>query len=388
MIVKWPNNRVWWSPRGPVVILLLLAYMVLSVDSAGATALSAPRSATLSHVVRPGETLSAIAAQYGLTEAALAQANGIANPSLIYAGQQLVIPASGGAASPATVPARGQAIHVVQRGEALSAIGQRYGVTEGAIAQANGLANPNLIYAGQQLVIPASGGTAAPPATATGQGAVLHVVQPGQTLSAIAAQYGVSEPALAQANGIANPGLIFVGQQLVIPAGGGTAAPPSVAAPRAGDVAELAAIVYAEAQASPIDFNEMLAVASVIRNRVEHVAAYPIDRILVWWVRVPRSGQQQPRVSELWNTTLLELSRRYSRLRAGAGCRRVCNAGSRPGVQRRISLRLCLFPAGSDATLPACSLQRHTPGGAQLLELPSGVCQSISSLFVVVTVEM
>jgi LysM repeat protein len=193
--------------------------LVLSVGSASAAGVSAPPRATTSHVVRPGETLSAIARQYGVTEAALAQANGIANPNLVYAGQQLVIPESGDAASPAIVPARGQAIHVVQRGEALSAIGRRYGVTEGAIAQANGIANPSLIYAGQQLVIPGGGGPAA--------------------------------------------------------------APLPVAAPRSGEVAELAAIVYAEAQASPVDFNEMLAVASVVRNRVEHVAAYPGD--LMWF---------------------------------------------------------------------------------------------------------
>ncbi len=280
MIVKWPNKWVRRSSRGPVAVLLLLTYVMLSVDSAGAAAVSAPPGATRTHIVRSGETLSSIASQYGLTEAALAQANGIANPNLIYAGQQLVIPASEGAASPAIVPAQGQAIHVVQRGEALSAIGRRYGVTEGAIAQANGIANPNLIYAGQQLLIPVGGGAAPAPAIAPRQGAGLHVVQPGQTLSAIAAQYGVSEQALAQANGIANPSLIYAGQQLVIPTGGGIAAAPlPVAAPRAGEVAELAAIVYAEAQASPVDFNEMLAVASVIRNRVEHVAAYPIDQI-------------------------------------------------------------------------------------------------------------
>jgi LysM repeat protein len=279
VIVKWPNKWVRRSRRGPAATFLLLGYLVLSVSGASAAAVSVPSRATTSHVVRPGETLSAIARQYGLTEAALAQANGLANPNLVYAGQQIVIPTAGGAA-PAAAGA-GKAIHVVRPGETLSAVAQRYGATEAAIAQANGIANPNLVYAGQQLLIPASGDTAAPPATATGHGAVLHVVQPGQTLSTIATQYGVSEPVLAQANGIANPSLIYAGQQLVIPAGGGAAAPLPVAAPRAGEVAELAAIVYAEAQASPVDFNEMLAVASVVRNRVEHVAAYPGD--LMWF---------------------------------------------------------------------------------------------------------
>ncbi len=48
-------------------------------------------------------------------------------------------------------------------------------------------------------------------------------------------------------------------------------------APLNAEATELAAIVYAEAQANPIAFNEMLAIASVVRNRVEHVAVHPAD---------------------------------------------------------------------------------------------------------------
>jgi lipoprotein-anchoring transpeptidase ErfK/SrfK len=64
----------------------------------------------------------------------------------VYAGQRLQIPAPGSAAG---------ATHVVQRGEALASIARRYGVTVSALVQANGLNNPNFVYVGQRLRIPA-----------------------------------------------------------------------------------------------------------------------------------------------------------------------------------------------------------------------------------------
>jgi hypothetical protein len=57
----------------------------------------------------------------------------------------------------AAPPADGPTYHYVRRGETLASIGRRYGVSYWAIAQANGISNPNLIYAGQRLVIPGGG---------------------------------------------------------------------------------------------------------------------------------------------------------------------------------------------------------------------------------------
>ena len=164
-------------------------------------------------------------------------------------------------------------IHIVQRGETLGAIARQYGATVAAIAQTNGIADPSRIYAGQRLVIPAPGSAPAPAAVDPGSAQGMHVVRPGESLSAIAQQHGVTVEAIAQANGVANPNRIYVGQQLVIPRGGAAVARPSTQ-----ELVELAAIVYAEAQANPVAFDEMLAIASVVRNRVEHVAVYPSDQ--------------------------------------------------------------------------------------------------------------
>ena len=97
--------------------------------------------------VRWGDSMSRIAARFGTTVSVLARANGISNPDRIYAGQWLLIP---GAVPVQPTPR----VHVVSRGETLSAIAVRYRATVSALVRANGIWNPNLIYLGQRLVIP------------------------------------------------------------------------------------------------------------------------------------------------------------------------------------------------------------------------------------------
>lgn len=100
-----------------------------------------PVPSTSVHVVQNGETLSGIAAKYGTTYQSLAGLNGLSNPNLIYVGQQLKV--SGAAATNRS--------YTVQSGETLSGIAAKLGTTYQALAQKNGLSNPNLIYTSQQL---------------------------------------------------------------------------------------------------------------------------------------------------------------------------------------------------------------------------------------------
>jgi lipoprotein-anchoring transpeptidase ErfK/SrfK len=120
------------------------------------------------YVVQPGDTLFRIAYRHGLTTLQLAQANGITDVDRIYAGQVLTIPdpdAAPPAAAPAAPPSSGDATtYVVQRGDHLSAIAQRFGLTWPVLAQANGITNPDRIYAGQLLTIPAPGTVSVPAA--------------------------------------------------------------------------------------------------------------------------------------------------------------------------------------------------------------------------------
>ena len=126
------------------IFILSLAFILIPAVSAQQTI----------YVVRPGENLFRIALNHGLTTQELAAANGIVDPTRIYAGQTLVIPAKGSPSSnPAPAPAAPAApaatstTHLVQRGEILSRIALRYGVSVQAIAQANGIYNPPEVLA-------------------------------------------------------------------------------------------------------------------------------------------------------------------------------------------------------------------------------------------------
>lgn len=109
-------------------------------------------------------------------------------------------------------PAVADTLYVVQPGDTLYRIAARFGVTVPAIVAANGLPNPNLIFAGQLLTIPDPGTD--PPATS---GLRRYVVQPGDTLWRIAQRFGVTAPAVMLANGLTTS-RIYAGQVLTIPA--------------------------------------------------------------------------------------------------------------------------------------------------------------------------
>jgi len=116
---------------------------------------------------------------------------------------------SSGPARPAPKPSPG-VVYIVQRGDTLSGIAQRYRTTVAAIARTNGIRNPNLIYVGQRLRIPG-----AQPAKVAAK-TMVYVVRAGDTLSAIASRFHSTVARIAAVNGIRNPNLIFVGQKLAI----------------------------------------------------------------------------------------------------------------------------------------------------------------------------
>lgn len=187
------------------------------------TATPLPTGQTIIHVVKTGETLYSIARRYGVSVETLAYLNKITNPSRIYVGQQLIIPRSSGqpTPTPATpgatatpIPGGTSVVYVVQHGDTLYSIARRYGTTVQAIATLNNIVNPSRIYAGQRLVIN-TGSSPVPPPTPTPTRT--HVVQYGETLYSIARRYGTTMWAIAMANNIYNPNVIYAGQRLVIP---------------------------------------------------------------------------------------------------------------------------------------------------------------------------
>lgn len=133
------------SPNRLVAALAGLALALLAVASASADGLR--------HTVVAGDTLSGIAYLYGVTIEAIADANDIEDPNLIFPGQVLEIPGLGTRDEPAPPGGAGQ--YTVQEGDTLGNIALAHGVSVAELQLANGLEDADLIYPGQLLVLPA-----------------------------------------------------------------------------------------------------------------------------------------------------------------------------------------------------------------------------------------
>ena len=114
---------------------------------------------------------------------------------------------------PTAVPSGQVRTHIVKAGENLFRIALSYGMSYERLAAYNGITNPHVIRVGQEIKIPPTGEPGVTPVP----GDRYHVVQPGENLFRIALSYGMSYERLAAANGLRYPYTIYVGQRLIIP---------------------------------------------------------------------------------------------------------------------------------------------------------------------------
>jgi len=261
-------------PRIHLIAAALVA-LVAAAPILGAVAIAADPV-----VVRPGDTLTAISSRSGVPVSRLVELNGIRDPNRIFAGQRLRLEAG----APAATGGPAASVHVVRYGESLWGIARHYGVTVADLAQANGIADPGRIFAGQQLELPVRAGaeSAAPaprePAPAASAAPLVHVVQRGENLWGIAGHYGVTMAAIAGANGIADPGRIFAGQRLDVP-GASVSAPPA-------------------APAMPAAMASVVAARDQVRQAiVEEAGRYGVPEALALAVAWQESGWRQGVVS-------------------------------------------------------------------------------------------
>lgn len=110
---------------------------------------------------------------------------------------------------PAPSPAPQYITYVIQPGDTLSGIAQRFGTTVSALADLNGISDPDKIYAGNTIRVPENGSSGS-------SGPVYYTIRPGDTLSGIALKYGTTVSALADLNGISNPDKIYAGSRIRI----------------------------------------------------------------------------------------------------------------------------------------------------------------------------
>jgi LysM repeat protein len=194
------------------------ALIVLGMLALPAALLPAVAAADYQHTVTAGESLASVAAADGLSVAQLAAANGLATNSQLVAGTQLAIPPQGalGALAPA-VPA---AVPATSASTAAGDVDNDGDVDSGGTPT---------------VAAPAAGG---------------YVVQPGDTLSGLAARAGLSVDQLAAANGLSPSGVLVSGTTISL---GGPAAAVAAAAPvlSAATVTPVAAPVPAASAPQP-----------------------------------------------------------------------------------------------------------------------------------------
>ena len=196
-----------------------------SVSQGTITVAAAPAT----YRVVAGDTVSSIAGRHGLATASVLALNGLSWKSLIFAGQTLKLSMTGAVAVAAPVTNAPTGRYTIQKGDSIGGIAAKFGLATQTLLSANGLAWTSIIYPGQTIAIPGSTGVAsvsptsavriveaasAPAASGT---PVTYMIASGDTITSIAAKFGVPVQAILTANNLTWSSIVYGGHKLTIP---------------------------------------------------------------------------------------------------------------------------------------------------------------------------
>lgn len=198
---------------------------------------AAAKSAAKTYTVKRGDTVFAIAARHGLRTADVLALNNLTSRSVIYPGQKLRLSGSSAHTAAAKPAAAASGRYTVRKGDTISAIASRHGVSIQSVFVTNKLTWSSIIYPGQKLTIPGKTASASKPAApkpakaSTSQSAPAsagsYTIRKGDTISAIASRHGVTISAVLAANKLSWASIIYPGQKIAIPRKGAAAASSS-----------------------------------------------------------------------------------------------------------------------------------------------------------------
>ena len=248
-------------------------------------------AAPATYRVLRGDNVSSIAVRFGLSTASVLAMNGLSRTSLIFPGQVLRLVAgtpvaAAAAAAPSTASVSPK--YTVVAGDTVSRIAQRFGVPTAAVLQANGLRSSSIIRPGQVLripgvatvpslnIVPVSSVTpVAPPAPvaavvpAPAPAGAQYIVRSGDTISAIAARFGVPTQSVLDANGMSSSSIIYPGTTLRIPGATmtqTTAAPQGVTVLNDQQAAEAFTIIGVGRELGVSDYGIVIALATAMQE--------------------------------------------------------------------------------------------------------------------------
>lgn len=208
------------------------------VQNAVVPAAQAKANAATVHVVKRGETVQSISKKYGISVTTVLSMNKLSATAIIFPGQRLAI----GSVIPKQAKPATPEMHTVQPGETLASIANHYGISLSNLLLVNGFTESSLVYGGQAiklknlevtapseakpvsnmkpLATPLSGALSStdphrPPNICEVHG--FHTVKPGESVSKLAAVYGLSTQSILSENNLTWSSMIYIGQRLIIP---------------------------------------------------------------------------------------------------------------------------------------------------------------------------